>query len=329
MSASLSDLPIDIWLEVMKRLSFRDFIHLQQINRDFNHFFVKHRWALYDALPDSHKINNTKDKLLTFIPKTLETYLSYEYIVDIPTLSNNEHTFSDETIDSLHRYIDFAVLARSQRLSDKTLRKYWMCIPIGVLISQQTLPIDVLTQLAETSALTNSEWKTISQKQKLTYEFIAKYENDINWRRLSMNKESLSAQILERYLGELIVHEITKHGIHSDILACFIDKIDRISWINISYHSKLDDAFIRKYLHQLDPDGLLISQELSPDTIELILNAHSHNGIPYNLWQHAATHQSLAVDFVRRYHTYLNRTVLLRNRKIKRAVLQEFDQLTT
>jgi hypothetical protein len=327
MPATLSDLPIEIWLDMMGHLSFSDFIRLQQVNRDFNRFFVKHKWALYDALPNSDKINCTKDKSLTFIPKTLETYLSYEYIVDINTLLNKGHTFSDETIDSLHRYLDFAVLARGQVLSDTILRKYWMIIPIGILLDHQSLPIDVLTELAELHALTNMEWKTISQKQKLTLEFIMKYEEHINWRRLSMNKESLTPQILERYLGELIVHEITKHGIHSDILTCFIDKIDRISWINISYHSKLDDAFIRRYLHYLDPDGLLISQELSCDTIELILNAHSYNGIPYNLWQHVATHQSLTADFIKRHHSYFNRTVLLRNRKIKRAVLQQFDEL--
>ena len=81
------------------------------------------------------------------------------------------------------------------------------------------------------------DYYRLMSNQKLSEEFIDKYNDKVNWNYIS-RCQTLSESFIEKYN-------------------------DKLSWYNISIYQKLSESFIEKYIDKVDWDHILKYQTLS------------------------------------------------------------------
>lgn len=260
------------------------------------------------------------------IPLNKQTYMEYVYSVDFTTLIYNKHTLPDSVIINLSPYIDFELLSRNQKLSDKILYKFYDRIKIIHLLSEQILPSDLLLHIVENFTLNSPEWHWVCKQQIFDIHFINKYISNIDWNALSQNKNVISLDILNTYMDKIVWTEFTNNGISEDILSVCTHKFDRFSWNNICYTSKLSSNFILKYKQHLNIFALISCQTLDEDVILELINSEDFSFTFYpkeDLWNKVASCQYLSMPFILQHIDNLPLRFLIRNKKIKRSVLKE------
>lgn len=311
-------LPGDLWLDIFAYLDIITLSNVCQTNTFFAAFIKQHKWEIMDLF---HSRSECKGHVV--IPKNMQTYTNFKYIIDFDEIIFNENKLSDDVIYEFEEFIKFPMLSTSQTLSDDVLRRYFNIIPPGNLIKNQTLPYDVLNALLERNEFDNSEWHTICKTQKLDIALIEKYHQRIDWHALSQNKTVVNREILDRYYDRLVWYELTKLGLCEDILIKYKHKIDSFgvfAWDNVSYHSKLSSEFIFEHINILNSMALVSCQELSLDIIEFIVHSYENKE---DLLQKVASYQSLSTQFVEKHKTRLPLKCLIRNKKMKRKVIAE------
>lgn len=102
--------------------------------------------------------------------------------------------------------------------------------------------IDELDDIVSNNDLNSAEWYVISQNQKLTEDFIDKYNDRVNWVCISCF-QNLSEEFIEKYRSV-------------------------VSWNYISNHQVLSEKFIKKHKDVLYWNSIIINQKLSYELLE-------------------------------------------------------------
>jgi hypothetical protein len=323
---SLCNIPDEILVNILSLTDIKTISSVACCNTFLYSFISNYKWNIIDNIPNSSMINNCKDSLYLALPNTLETYLSYEYIINFKTLIMYEHKLPDNVIIEFERYIDFYYLFIKQKVSENIIRSYYnKVVPITVLKNQK-VPLDIIYDIVNNNEINSALWSIICSNQTLDFHFVKTYESNIDWRALSSNKKSLTYDTIICYKNLLVIPEITRNGLSEEVICEIIDLIDAISWINISYHSKLSNVFINNYLDKLSKIALVTSQKLTEDIIlKIVDNIHDEIEIEL-IWLKLSECQTLSYDFIIKYRSFLNRNSLVRNRNIKRSIIHKYEQ---
>jgi hypothetical protein len=287
------------------------------VNQEFAQSIRKCLYEIIDSMKG--------EPLLTYVPRTTDTFSRFRYIIDFPTILFNKTVLPDDVIIRFNEHINFEQLAGYQKFSDAMLEQFYKVIPLGTLLHSQVLPIELLERtVTETyQQLDNSHWYNICQYQPLTVSFIEKYLAHIDWYALSQNKQAITCDLLNRYYHKLFWPELTKLGVSEEILEQCIDKLDAFAWQNIAYSSKLSTGFIARYFEQLRPSLLVLvtCQELTDEMLEAIMSKCTPEEAQ-DLWNKIANSQPLSAAFISKHQEHLQLRFLIRNKKIKRKTLQ-------
>jgi hypothetical protein len=109
------------------------------------------------------------------------------------------------------------------------------------------------------------DWGYISMHQKLSGEFIEKYNDKVNWYYISKHQK-LSEEFIERNIGEIEWDWISGYQKLSE---SFIGKHkDKVNWYNISKHQTLSEEFIEKHIDKVYWYYISQYQKLSEEFIE-------------------------------------------------------------
>jgi hypothetical protein len=313
---TLSSLPIELWHLIFTYIDLKDLSSIMCTNKFFKKIIQNERYNIIDSFNCGNK--------RVCIPQNIETYEAYKYCIDMTTIIFNKHKLSDIAIDNLNELVDFNLLCTSQQLSDIILYKYYNRIQLKNLICYQKLPLDLFKFVLESSSniFESNDWYHMCKIQPFTIEIIKKYYHNINWHSLSLNKEILTFDIISNYSDKLVWQDLTALGLCEEIILLNIDKICSICWSNISMCSRLSIEFIRKYFNYLNAMALFTCQTLDELFIEEIIELSFIDEQEF-LWNKAASCQSLSKDFILRHVAKLPIHLLIRNCKIKRAVLKE------
>jgi hypothetical protein len=102
-------------------------------------------------------------------------------------------------------------------------------------------------------------WKDILMNRKLSEEFMAKYENIIDWEYIS-KYQKLSEEFMEKHINKIGQWLISRYQILSEkIMEKYFDKID---WYNVSYFQKLSEKFIEKYKNKINANGIIKNKKI-------------------------------------------------------------------
>ena len=318
----LDNLPVDIVIHIMKYTNVPTISKMNYANRHFNQIIDNSIWELVDNL-----ITDT-DTIL--IPKTIETFKKYRYLVDWSNIMlynrENNTTIPEDVIKWIPDNIDLDMICVYQTFSEDLIRHIYLKVSHGSLIAKQVLPLDILYSIVDTQndlgQLSSIDWDNIWEYQKVDVNFIKRYIDNINWYNLSFNKEVISYDFIREFGENLIWEEFTKHGIHENILIYFIHKFNWVSWINICRYTELSNDFIVQYLDHLDMSSLLRYQKLSETLIEKIISNFDDFDKDFH-FQSIGTYQKLSKNFIKRYKEYLPLRIIIRNKKIKRSIIHE------
>ena len=131
-------------------------------------------------------------------------------------------------------------------------------------------------------SMTEINWTYISIYQKLSEEFIEKFQYKVDWLVISCCQK-LSESFIEKYQDRVDWYDISMYQKLSEE---FIEKFqDKVYWNNISMYQKLSEEFIEKYKDRLSWYRISQYQKLSDEFIKrhnLIVNKNS-------LWQYKDT----------------------------------------
>jgi hypothetical protein len=322
---SLCNIPDEILVKILSLTDLKTISSVACCNTALYLFVSNYKWDIIDRITNSSMINNCKDSKYLALPNTLDTYLSYEYIIDLKTLIMYEHKLPDNVIIELERYIDFNYLFIKQKVSETIVRSYYNKVAPITILKNQKVPIDILYDIINRNEINSALWSIISSNQTLDFHFVKTYESNIDWRALSSNKKSLVYDTIICYKNLLVIPEITRIGLSEEVIYKIIELIDAISWINISYHSKLSNKFINNYLDKLSKIALVTSQKLTEDTILKIIDKTQDEIELELIWLKISECQALSYDFIIKYKEFLNRNSLIRNRHIKRSIIHKYE----
>lgn len=313
----LQDLPNEMLFLVCRELDVVSLSQLAKTCKMFNGLIDSNRYEIIDDM-STHPG--------TPIPLSVPTYEKFKYIIDFPTiLTSDPHVdVPDETIFAFQDIIDFNTLCKNQKLSTNVLRHFYRRMSIVNVLHYQKIPPDILEHVLDDvrHVLDNHGWYLVCKNQPLTLEFITKYNGHIDWHALSQNKDIMSLEILERYESRLHWVELSNLGLSEEIITRFLHKLDHsICWNHIAFTSKLSSSFVKQFHDKLPTMALLSCQQLEEETIEIIVQETTAHR-PQDLWNKAACTQRLSPDFIARHKDVLHVKYLVRNKLIKRKVLQ-------
>lgn len=309
-------IPNEIINEICKYLDIPSLSRMLCTNKRLYTQLNTKKWDIIDIM-------NT-DVLCKCVPRNKETFMEYEYCIDLTEAIVANKKLDDTTIINLNQYINFGLLSTNQRLSHDILRKYYDCIPITNLLRNQKLPYDILVHIAKTYELNNTQWYELCKNQPIDETFIIRHYKNINWNALSQNRGIITIGIISRFTDQLFWPELTNLGLSEDIINKCMDKIESNveCWSNICFSSRLSSEFILRHMNKLNAMILLTCQTLEePVILELINNEPEM--FREDLWIKVATSQNLSKEFIQQYRSSLPLRFLIRNRRIKRKMLRE------
>jgi hypothetical protein len=116
------------------------------------------------------------------------------------------------------------------------------------------------------------DWNKISKHQKLSEEFIEKFQDKIGWWQISIN-QTLSESFIEKYQ-------------------------DKVDWNNISYCQQLSESFIERCQNKVDYNFISTYQKLSEEFIEKFQDKVN--------WDRISRFQNLPKTFIEKVLVKLN-----------------------
>jgi hypothetical protein len=326
---NLINLPCDILIEICKYIDIYTLSNLTCTNKKVSKIIKENLWNIIDSQIDivnkinSPSLDNLDNKKL-YIPCNKETYENFKYIIDMRAIYFYKKELPLSLIDDLSDsdILNLKIISTYQKLSENQIRKSWIDITLTNLLTYQIIPEDLIIFFINTNRINQEEWYLISKHQKLSYNFIKKYESHINWHALSENKNALNIDIINSYNDKLIWSEITKHGLTEEIIEYYINKLCFFSWRNVACYSNLSINFINKYFDKFDKHTLICRQVLNEEIILKILDTTSVEVLEDFYWPSIAEHQELNIDFIKKHSDNLPIHLMIRNKKIKRQYLK-------
>jgi hypothetical protein len=256
------------------------------------------------------------------IPKNIQTYKKYRYLVDWNNIIMYNQQYNkiipEDVIIWIPDIQDLQIIAVYQSLSENTIRMLYNKIDWSILLSKQIVPLDIIYHIVNSSELSVTDWFNIWLYQKVDCAFVTTFFNKVEWHALSMNKEVVSVDFINMFGKYIIWQEFTKHSIHENILEYYIDKFDFICWNNISRYTELSDRFMKRYLKQLDLGTLIRYQSISQTLLDEIVDNFNDNDVDFYM-QNIGMYQKISKKFIIRYKYYLPLRVLIRNKHIPRS----------
>lgn len=313
----IEEFPIEILVQILKYIDLRALSKLTCCNKLMYKTISNNKWVFVDNLIDSSDL---------LIPLTKETYFNYKYYVDWShIILQNEKTgykIPESVIEWISDTQDLLIISSYQEFSHDLIYKLIDKISCKNLLNNQNLPIDILYSFidSDTYILTSADWYTIWTKQTVNYEFIIKYEEYIQWHPLCGNKSCVSFEFINRYHSKIIWPEFTKHSINEKILELFVDRLDFISWNNISRNTQLSDEFIKKYLLYLDLGCIFRYQTLSLELLNTLTESFTNDEFVF-YFQSICLYQKLTSEFIIKYKDKITIKHLIRNKNIPKAIL--------
>ena len=122
----------------------------------------------------------------------------------------------------------------------------------------------------------NINWGIVSRSERLSEEFIEKFQDKVNWKNISFNQR-LSEDFIEKFQ-------------------------DKVNWENISKHQKLSEEFIEKFQDKVDWDGISTKQ-LSEEFIEKYQDKLN--------WYNISFFHDLTEEFIEKFQDKLNMGLIL------------------
>ena len=96
--------------------------------------------------------------------------------------------------------------------------------------------------------LKDIKWNSISWTQKLSEDFIRKYQSNVNWKYISWTQK-LSEKFIENFHDKVNWEYISwRQKLSEELIEKFQDKVN---WNNIFQYQKLSKQFIKKYENKL------------------------------------------------------------------------------
>jgi hypothetical protein len=305
-------LPFHIWYIIFKHVDIKTLSAMSIVNKVFNEYITYHKWSIIDKM----KVPGYP------VPANEQTYLNYKYSVDWNSIILYGIHIPDSVIENILTFDYIQLLFSYRRLSDYIVRKFFHTVNWRNLLFNQTLSDDLLQRLVDNNNLYSSDWKMLWRYQSnITPRFVSKYYNYVDWECLSVNK-NLSLNVIEKYKNQLIWSEMTKTGLHEYILLKYIEKLDALSWVNVSWYSKLSPFFIKTFIKFLDKHVILHSQKVPEDILEYILESCNDSDLSEYL-NVVAKYQPLSSSFIKKYKSFLNFNVLISNKYISKVDLQK------
>lgn len=186
--------------------------------------------------------------------------------------------------------------------------------------------------------LTDINWNAVSQYQKMSLEFVKKWENLIRFERLSLNKY-ITNEIVDTYIKHLHYPLlVTNIGLTEEMCCKYayllpmgslcaddrqqfseqflFDFRNYLNWNYVSHTQKISEEFINKLLKYIVINKIGKHQILSENFIE----QHIDN---LNLY-YIAKNQLLSNEFIRKYAYCLPFSYLCFNEKIDYRIFEEF-----
>ena len=326
-SKSIEDIPIELWKDIIKYIDIRSLSKLICTNKFFYNRIHFDKWYYIDNLLDS--VYGT-----CLIPNTKETFLNYRYIItwtDIILSRNGKHDIiiPEHVLSWIEDKRDLEIISVYQKFSENLIRKLFDKIDYRNLLTNQSLPIDLLERIIKSQytgqvefILQSNDWYNIWSKQKINFNFVQQYINHIQWQPISCNKSVVSFELIDAYSEHLIWQEITKHGINEFIIEKYLHKMDIICWANVAQFTKLSSRFIKQYKTNLNfyLNILLRYQILDEDyLLELI---SSFDDFDYEIYfESIALNQKISYQFILSYQEHLSLKSMIRNKHILREDL--------
>lgn len=205
----ISDLPVEILCNILKYTDIKTISKMMCINKNFRNFIKYHKWYLISQLPYFKLINKTRELLL--LPKTKETFYEYESLINFRFICYN-FKIPEIIIPLFHDKLDMFILVKKQRLSNEFLKKHYSLFDLSDLFIHQIIDNDLLEDIIYNNKISSADWTIICLHQKLSFKFIKDFEFFIDWESLSLNKESLTHEVLSYYNNKL-----NWNSIHSNI----------------------------------------------------------------------------------------------------------------
>lgn len=313
------EVPFDILVNILKYIDIHTFSKLMITNKYFYNTLYVNKWQLID---------NLIDKNFVYIPKNIETYNNYKYIINWTSIvlhrKDKYKIIIPESVISWISDIQYLeLISVYQNFSESLIRNIVYKISLKNLLANQIVPIDLIKLLIfDNNRIDNQDWFNIWSKQPITFEFIEIFHDKVQWHPVSSNKNCISFELIDKYHDKLIWQEITKHGINEHILVKYLHKFDHICWINISQFTKLSIGFIKSYIKYLDLNIIFRFQTLNEYYIDSLINQYDLTSNVY--LQSIGLHQPLGEFFLEKYKEKLPLKLLIRNKKILRTHLVKF-----
>ena len=110
----------------------------------------------------------------------------------------------------------------------------------------------------------NLNWDHISSCQKLSIKFINKYKNKINWISLSCIKDKLSEELIRNNKDKFDYVSWGRISTFQNLNEKFIsDFKDYLSWESISKYQDISESFIIKYIDKVSLYNIFLYQNIN------------------------------------------------------------------
>lgn len=311
MTTTLIKLPVEIICGILKYTNVLTLSKMCCVNKMLSDVIKDNKWAIMD--------NFRKPPLNQCIPRNEETYKSYRYCIDFPTLILDKKKLQSCTIQSNAQHIDFSLLSEYQQLPDDILRTFYENIPLQKLLTKQVLPTNLLEIVLEKfcDSLDSSLWSNVCKFQKLSVKLIKKYHQYMEWISLSQNKHVVTVEFINTFQDKIIWQELTNLGLHENLIKECECNLNEVCFWNISFSSKLSKHFMKQHFDKLYPSALCAFQKLDEELILRIVEQDEQQ------WAKIAECQHLSIEFMQKYKSFLPKHLLIRNKNIKRQHLKD------
>ena len=151
----LDKIPIELWTNIFKYSNVSTISKCNCLNRYFNNIIDNNLWMLIDNL------YNFTDSIL--IPKTINTFYKYRYLVDWGDiiLYNQQFdlTIPEDVILWIPDNVDLEAVVLYQSLSENVIRHIYHRVSWSTLLANQHVPLDIIYGIIQdTSMHMNNEY---------------------------------------------------------------------------------------------------------------------------------------------------------------------------
>ena len=280
MNVKLPVLPDEIWENILIHSSIQTLCTMACVNKHFNGLVEGKLWDYIDMLPTPEKFP---------IPANMATFNKFFFCIDWTSIVCNDQKIPEEVLLELIDVVDLVAISCKQKLSLDFIRQHLDKLPSHNIIHNQNVTPEILQVVVQKDNRVINTY-ALWERHFIDIHFIKQHINYVNWMALSTNKNALSTDIINEFCDKLFWPELTKHGLSEWIIEKYIHKIDKFSWSNVAFYSKLSPAFICKYVDNLNLLTILHTQELDEPFILQLIEYGSEEYEAFDLWNKTAAH---------------------------------------